>query len=288
MNCIDHLETIRRKCGSGENKGVRGMIDVHNHLLYGVDDGAGGKEESVAMLYEAAEQGISAIILTPHYRYGMFPYPKKEIEAHYRELVPYARELGIRLCLGTEYHVNSEMINGFLTENYHTLADSNYILTEYSHHDEFAYVKKMTEDTLFFGFIPVIAHVERYEFAGENPENVAQLRDLGAMIQINADAVLGLDGHPAKKLCRVLLRKGLVDMIASDSHGISERACHMRQCYEFVEKKYGVETAEKLFITNPAQVLEQSTEFSQDVRFFREKRGGEQQTVHVLRESAHA
>jgi protein-tyrosine phosphatase len=180
------------------------------------------------------------------------------------------------------------MINGFLTENYHTLADSNYILTEYSHHDEFAYVKKMTEDTLFFGFIPVIAHVERYEFAGENPENVAQLRDLGAMIQINADAVLGLDGHPAKKLCRVLLRKGLVDMIASDSHGISERACHMRQCYEFVEKKYGAETAEKLFITNPAQVLEQSTEFSQDVRFFREKRGGEQQTVHVLRESAHA
>ena len=77
------------------------MIDIHCHLLYGVDDGAKTIEESVAMLEAAKEQGISAMILTPHYRHGMFAYPKEEIEEHFRILEPYAQKLGIYLALGT-------------------------------------------------------------------------------------------------------------------------------------------------------------------------------------------
>lgn len=86
------------------------MIDIHCHLLYGVDDGAKTIEESVAMLEAAKEQGISAMILTPHYRHGMFAYPKEEIEEHFRILEPYAQKLGIYLALGTEYHVNSHIV----------------------------------------------------------------------------------------------------------------------------------------------------------------------------------
>ena len=71
------------------------MIDIHCHLLYGVDDGAKTIEESVAMLEAAKEQGISAMILTPHYRHGMFAYPKEEIEEHFRILEPYAQKLGL-------------------------------------------------------------------------------------------------------------------------------------------------------------------------------------------------
>lgn len=76
------------------------MIDIHCHLLYGVDDGAKTIEESVAMLEAAKEQGISAMILTPHYRHGMFAYPKEEIEEHFRILEPYAQKLGIYLAFG--------------------------------------------------------------------------------------------------------------------------------------------------------------------------------------------
>ena len=82
------------------------MIDIHCHLLYGVDDGAKTIEESVAMLEAAKEQGISAMILTPHYRHGMFAYPKEEIEEHFRILEPYAQKLGIYLALGTEYSMS--------------------------------------------------------------------------------------------------------------------------------------------------------------------------------------
>ena len=78
------------------------MVDIHCHLLYGVDDGAKTIEESAAMLQEAKNQGISAIILTPHYRHGFFAYPKEEIEEHFMRLSGVAKGLGIKITLGTE------------------------------------------------------------------------------------------------------------------------------------------------------------------------------------------
>ena len=98
------------------------MIDIHCHLLYGVDDGAKTIEESVAMLEAAKEQGISAMILTPHYRHGMFAYPKEEIEEHFRILEPYAQKLGIYLALGTEYHVNSHIVEALDSGRCRTMA----------------------------------------------------------------------------------------------------------------------------------------------------------------------
>jgi protein-tyrosine phosphatase len=231
------------------------MIDVHCHLLYQVDDGARTMEESVAMLQEAASQGIEAIILTPHYRHGLFGYPKREIEAHLAALEPVAEELGVRLYLGTEYHVNSGMVEAFSNGKCHTLAGGRYILTEYSANSDFSFAKQTTQEALHCGYIPVVAHAERYEFIMDDTGCAAELREMGALIQVNADAVLGRDGRGAKKLCRVLLKEDLVDLVASDSHGITERACHMRQCFEYVAKKYGGERAERLFSRTPAQIL---------------------------------
>ena len=82
------------------------MIDMHCHLLYGVDDGSKSIEESVEMLKIAKKQGITGIILTPHLRHGMFKHPLEKIERHYKKLMPYAKKLGIELKLGTEYHVS--------------------------------------------------------------------------------------------------------------------------------------------------------------------------------------
>lgn len=114
-------------------KARKTMIDIHCHLLYGVDDGAKTIEESVAMLEAAKEQGISAMILTPHYRHGMFAYPKEEIEEHFRILEPYAQKLGIYLALGTEYHVNSHIVEALDSGRCRTMAGSRYVLCEYSH-----------------------------------------------------------------------------------------------------------------------------------------------------------
>ena len=86
------------------------MIDIHTHLLFGVDDGPETFEESIAMLEHAKAQGIDAMILTPHYRHGMFPYPKDRIEEHFAKLYKSAKEIGIDIYLGTEQHINSMTI----------------------------------------------------------------------------------------------------------------------------------------------------------------------------------
>lgn len=230
------------------------MIDIHCHLLYGVDDGAKTIEESVAMLEEAKRQGVVGMILTPHYRHGMFAYPKEEIEEHFRLLVPYAGKLQMYLALGTEYHVNSQIVESLDRRRCKTLAGSRYVLCEYSHDTEYSYIYQMTQELLLHGYVPVLAHVERYQALSDLQE-VKEIQSLGAWITVNADAVLGLEGMGPKKYCKKLLKEELVDVIASDSHGIKERSCHLQKCREHIIKKYGTQEAEKLFVKNPLKIL---------------------------------
>ena len=115
------------------------MIDIHNHLLYGVDDGPDSMEESLAMVQQAKEQGIRAIVLTPHYRHGMFAYPKEMILERYHELKPQAKDIGVELYLGCEFHVNSQIVEALHAGRCLTLADSDHVLTEYGYGTEYSY-----------------------------------------------------------------------------------------------------------------------------------------------------
>lgn len=232
------------------------MIDIHCHLLYGVDDGAKTIEESVAMLKAASAQGVRAIILTPHYRHGMFAYPLDKIEAHFAALEPYASQLGVQLFLGCEYHVNSQITQAFEDGRCHTLADTRYLLTEYSHVSEYSYIHKMTQELLLHGYIPILAHVERYHCMTQDLERAAELQDMGAMLQMNADAILGMEGFGSKRYCKKMLQEGLVDIVASDSHGITERASHLRKCYDVIAKKYDADYAKELMYDNPRKIFE--------------------------------
>lgn len=231
------------------------IIDIHNHSLCCVDDGAGNLQESVQMLREAAGQGIEAVILTPHYRHGMFAYPMEEIEKQYHLLAEAAREIEVELYLGCEYHVNSQVVETFQTGRCHALAGSDYVLTEYSYKTEYAYMVQYTHQLLSCGYIPVIAHVERYECIQKKPERCEELEDMGAWIQINADSVLGLEGWTLKHVCKKLLKMERVDVIASDAHGIRHRPNNLGQCYEYVTKKYGEKYADRMFYRNPGKVI---------------------------------
>ncbi len=231
------------------------IIDIHCHLLCGVDDGAKTIEESEAMLQEAHRQGITGIILTPHYRHGMFSYPKGLIEENFALLQPYAMELGITLALGTEYHVNSHMVEALEGGRCLTLAGTRYVLAEFSHDAEYSYIYQMAQELIFHGFVPIIAHIERCAAITADMENADRLKSLGAWIQINADAVLGMEGTAARRFCKKMLKAGYVDVIASDSHGTVKRACHMDRCYALLEKKYGREYADELMYDMPYKVL---------------------------------
>jgi protein-tyrosine phosphatase len=231
------------------------MIDIHCHLLYGVDDGAQTFEQSVAMMRAAREQGVEIIILTPHYRHGMFAYPQETIWEHYTSLGPIAKELGMLLALGTEYHMDTNIIESLERGRCRTLGGSRYVLCEFSYSSDFSYLCTMTQELVLHGYIPVIAHAERCGCLVADPVRSNRLRELGAWIQLNADAVLGLEGQAAKRFCKKLLREDYVDVIASDSHGLTKRACHLGKCRQVLSNKFGEEYVGKLFYGNPAKII---------------------------------
>jgi protein-tyrosine phosphatase len=233
------------------------FVDIHSHLLFGVDDGADNLKTSVSMLNQAKSQNIGTIILTPHYRHGMFAYPVEDIADHFALLQEKADEAGVEIYLGCEYHVNSEIIDNISSGRVHTLADTDYILTEYSYSSEFSYIKEYTGRLLSCGYIPVIAHAERYGCIQKKPELAAEIKSMGAMIQVNADSVLGIDGSGLKKVCRKLLKKRIADIVASDSHGTEDRANHMFDCFEYICKKYDEGYAEELFFDNPQKITDE-------------------------------
>ncbi len=232
-----------------------GLIDMHCHLLFGVDDGPKEIAESIKMLDVASEQGISHMILTPHYRYGRFPYYVETIRENFAKIKPEADARGIQIYLGCEYRVNSYMIEYMESLRTLPLAGSEYVLCEYSKETEASYIEEHTEELLSYGYIPVIAHVERYA-CSQDIEFLQELQKSGAMIQVNADAVLGIDGRGVKNLCKKALKNGCVDMIASDSHGSEYRRNHLGDCYQEVSKHYGEAVAQRLFIENPGKILD--------------------------------
>ena len=234
------------------------MIDIHCHLLYGVDDGPKEIEESIEMLKEAARQGLTHIILTPHYRRGMFRFDKELADVHMSQLKPYAQKLGIELYLGTEIHVNGDIIQYLEEEKCLSLANSRYVLTEYEYDTEYSYIFQMTHTLFRHGYVPVIAHVERYGCLNKNPKKLEELQEIGALIQVNASAISGDEGWKVKNFCKNILKRGWVDIVASDSHGIKKRSCCLRRAYEYISEKYGEKQAFRLIVTNPNKILQKS------------------------------
>lgn len=231
------------------------MIDIHTHLLFDVDDGAESLQESLAMIKDAKEQGVDAIILTPHYRHGMFPYQKDKIEENFKVLKEEAAPLGVELYLGTEQHVNSMTIEYLETGRCHTLADTNYVLAEYRFETDFKFIKASVQDLIFHGYIPIIAHVERYKCMNDLG-NIELLREIGAMIQVNADAIIGKNGLRAKSYTKKLLKNCYVDFVASDCHGIDERNSNMGKCSEYLYKKFDPRYVDKILEKNARAIIE--------------------------------
>ena len=166
------------------------LVDIHCHILPGVDDGAPDMETSRAMIRDAYEQGVRYIIATPHYRPEMFEPSMKKVIRVYHELRDYAEEVGIGLRLGCEYYRNEQMIRHLDKKLRPTMLGSRYVLTEFSTNDSFVTVRNYIYELITKGYRPIVAHVERY-FCCQEPERIQKLKKLGAQIQINADSVLG-------------------------------------------------------------------------------------------------
>ena len=229
------------------------LVDIHCHILPGVDDGAPDMETSRAMIRHAYEQGVRYIIATPHYRPEMFEPSMKKVIRVYHELRDYAEEVGIGLRLGCEYYRNEQMIRHLDKKLRPTMLGSRYVLAEFSTNDSFVTVRNYIYELITKGYRPIVAHVERY-FCCQEPERIQELKKLGAQIQINADSVLGYEGHTIKKFCAGLMKDDLVDFIGSDAHNLEGRKMTLGKGAAYVRKKMGQDYAEEIFVDNPRQI----------------------------------
>lgn len=233
------------------------VFDIHNHTLWGVDDGSEDVQMSMRMMRIAADSGITDIILTPHNKPNRRNIYTSEIDEMIEMLRGMCKENGININLypGNEIYYRTDVGERIELGKATTMACSHYVLLEYNPTDDWNYIKQGADDMLSMGYYPIIAHVERYVNVAKNIERAQELRNKGCYLQINAGSLMGDVGLSLKSTSKLLMKEGLVSFIASDAHEDRKRIPKLDKCVRYVEKKYGADTAEKIFVTNPMCIL---------------------------------
>ena len=197
------------------------MIDIHTHILPGIDDGSKSFDESIAILKKASKNGVTDIVLTPHFiigsTYDADNLKKKQL---FKELkIKVVEEnIDINLYLGNEVFVENNMLE-LLENNYiTTLNGSKYLLFEIPMNNSYHGLNDLIFNLRANDCIPIIAHPERYLVFKENPELIYKLIDQGALFQVNIGSFFGYYGTKAKELAFLLAKHHMVHFISSDTH----------------------------------------------------------------------
>ena len=236
---------------------MKGLYDIHCHILPGVDDGARNMEESLWMLNKEYQEGVRHVILTPHFRYDMFEPHMNIVTRQFMQLRRAAMNIGdegMRLYLGCELHSSMDMVECLKKGRRLTLAGSRYVLVEFSNGDEKNYIEERVRSLLMNGFIPIIAHVERYKATRNDIGFLTELKDMGAHIQVNADTISGQDGFGAKTFARKVMKHGLLDFVGSDGHRKTDRIAEIGKSVAKLEKTMASKYVKTIFIKKPRKI----------------------------------
>lgn len=235
-----------------------GFVDIHTHILPGVDDGAQEVETALEMVRLAYESGTRVLFLTPHYR-GKFKANTPEylhdsfkaFEQAVRERFP-----EMRLVLGHEIHYQTDIPERLSVGRILTMDDSEYVLLEFRSNSLRTEIIRGVVDVARSGYTPIIAHAERYEAFRKDFSLVHEVLSRGALIQLNADSVMGTHGFFVKRFCSKILKRENAHFIASDAHDTTMRVPVLEKCFAYVKGKYGEDYALRLFSRNAQIVME--------------------------------
>jgi protein-tyrosine phosphatase len=222
---------------------VAKMIDVHCHILPGVDDGAQDLSDSIKMARKAVEQGIDTIVATPHHLNSHYENPKRQIIARVEELnhALVQEKIELKILPGQETRIYGEMVGGYEIGDILAMNHSQYVLVEFSSSHVPRYTEKLFYDLQMKGLIPVIVHPERNQEIIERPEILYQLVEKGALTQITAASIIGDFGKKISRFSQQLIEANLTHFIASDAHNTGKRTFKLREAFDFIEGKYGNE-----------------------------------------------
>ena len=228
------------------------MIDIHCHLLPGVDDGARSWEVTLEMCRVAEQDGVTHMVATPHANHE-YRYDRALHLGLLEELR--LRAPGLSFSLGCDLHLSYENIEDAMAhpERY-TIGDTRYLLVELSEYSTFNVAQTLFE-LQTEGMLPIVTHPERNRVVLGDPELLNQIRGTGCLFQITANSLTGFWGRTSQKMAEEMLKKNMVHFIASDAHGVKGRPPMLSAARDAAARIIGAEAAEKLVNANPEAVL---------------------------------
>ena len=236
------------------------MIDIHSHILPGVDDGSDCIDTSLGMLRAAYDSGVHTIAATPHFdrRAGYDNYATEELEERFKRLkaeAAYAR-IPIRIVRGMEIMASDDLPELLAEGRVWTLGDSDYFMAEFRFGEEADRCLKVLDRCAAHGFKPIVAHPERYACVQSDPQTAYIWCRSGYGLQLNRSSLTGSFGEAVRVTAMRLISHGLAACVASDAHGVTRRTAGMRDVRNIVEEEFGPDHAELLLERNPHRILE--------------------------------
>jgi protein-tyrosine phosphatase len=229
------------------------MIDIHSHLLHGLDDGSKTLENSVAMARMAAADGITHMVCTPHAS-GAYTFSPEAVAAKLAELraAIAAEDIGLQLGSGCDFHLSFDNLEDAQKHpGRYTINGHQYLLVELPDYGVPASLPDLLYNLRIHGMTPILTHPERNATVSSKLEMLAPLLRDGLLIQLTANSLTGDMGRHAEKTALKLLANGWVHFVSTDSHNLTSRPPILSRAFDLVRQKAGDTVAEQLFTTNP-------------------------------------
>lgn len=219
------------------------MIDIHCHILPGVDDGPKTLEESLNMARVAVQEGIETIIATPHHKNTQYNNIKSTIISNVNNLNIALKQENIPLKIlpGQEVRIYGEVLEDYFKEEILTLNHSKYLFIEFPSSSVPRYAERLLYEIQTEGIIPIIVHPERNKELQEKPELLYQFVKNGALSQVTASSLVGYFGKNVKKFSEQLIEYNLTHFVASDAHNLHNRSFKVTEAMDAIEENFGVD-----------------------------------------------
>ena len=234
------------------------MIDLHCHLLPGIDDGASNLDTSLAMARIAASEGIGTVACTPHILPGVYNNRGPAVRQAVASLRAKLLEAGItlRLVTGADVHIGPDLAERLEDGRALTLNDSRYLLLELPHH---TFPRRL--DSLIFGlqaagYVPILTHPERLDWVADHYDVIQRLTFKSVLMQITAGSLLGGFGRQTRYWAERMLDDGLCHVLATDAHDTKQRGPRLALARELVAQKLGEDEAINVVLRRPQGILE--------------------------------